>query len=126
MTRTRETGSARLSSAIFFLLLAAAGYAGFHVVPVIYDHYDLVDKVNEVCRTPRYQIRGDADEYLRNQLMKEVDLRNMGEWIGPESFKITTSPHNRRINLYYERKTIILPKVSHTFKWDFTAEQPLL
>jgi hypothetical protein len=126
MRRKREIGSARLSSVIFFLLLAAAGYAGFKVIPVIYDHYDLEDKVNEVCRTPRYQIRGDPDEYIRGMLMKEVDLRNMGEWIGPGNFEINTTAHNRRIRLRYERTTMVLPKMPYTFKWDFTADQPLI
>jgi hypothetical protein len=128
MRRTRETGKARLSSAIFFLLLLAGIYAGFNVVPVIYDHYDLVDKMNEICRTQTYQVpRGmSPDEYLKNLLMKEVDMRNMGDWIGRDSFEIVTTTHNRRIHLYYERETLILPKVPYTFKWDVTTDQPLL
>jgi hypothetical protein len=125
MRRTHETGKARLSSAIFFLLLLAGVYAGFNVVPVIYDHYDLADKVNEICRTPRYQIRR-GDEQIMEMLMKEVNARDMGEWIGTDSFQITTTEHNRKIHLYYERETVVLPKIPYTFKWEFTADQPLL
>ena len=58
--------------------------------------------------------------------MKEVSERNMGDWIGPDNFDITTTAHNRRIRLYYERQTMVLPKMPYTFKWEFTAEQPLL
>jgi hypothetical protein len=126
MRRIREAGETRIGTVIFFVFLAAVAWAAFQIVPVVYQHYDLVDKVNEICRTPRYQIRGNPDEYITSQLMKEVDLREMGQWIGPNAFEITTTDHNRRIHLYYERQAMILPKVPYTFKWDFTADQPLL
>jgi hypothetical protein len=126
MGRTRETGRAALSTIIFFLLLAGVGYAAWHNVPVVYDHYDLVDKVNEICRTPKYVVRSKGEEYLLDQLMKEVDLHDMEEWIGKNNFEITSTDNNRKIRLYYEREAKVLPGYKHKWVWDFTADQPLL
>jgi hypothetical protein len=125
MGRFRERGEARLTSIIFFVVIAAAGLAAWHIIPVYYDHYDFVDKVNEICRTPRYRVR-NGDEDIKKMLMDEVAARRLSPWIGPESFEIQTTDHNRTIRLYYERETEILPGFKKTFKFDFTADQPLI
>jgi len=124
MRRSGERGGARLSGLIVLVLLAAAGYAAWNVAPVYFDHYDFVDKVNEICRTPRYKVRGD-DEIMR-MLMDEVKQRRLQDWIGPESFQIVTTDHDRQIKLYYERDAEILFGRRHTFKFSYTADQPLI
>jgi hypothetical protein len=125
MRRRRERGEARLSSLVALVLLIAAGLAAWNVVPVYFDHYDFVDKVNEICRTPRYKVRL-GDEEIMKMLMDEVRKRRLADWIGPESFVVTTTDHDRVIKLYYERETEILPGWKHTFKFPFTADQPLI
>jgi hypothetical protein len=125
MRRRDERGDSRLSSLIALVLLVAAGLAAWNIIPVYYDHYDFVDKVNEVCRTPRYKVR-NGDEDIMKMLMDEVKQRRLTTWIGPESFAITTTDHNRMIKLYYERDTEILPGWKKTFKFSFTADQPLI
>ena len=91
MRRSSETGKAQLSTLIFLVLLAAAAYAAWNVAPVYFDHYDFVDKVNEICRTPRYKVLRGGDEDIMKMLMDEVKQRRLTTWIGPESFAITTT-----------------------------------
>jgi hypothetical protein len=125
MRRTNERGEARFSSLIVLVLLVAAGLAAWNVIPVYYDHYDFVDKVNEICRTPRYKVR-NGDEDLMKMLMDVVKKRRLTQWVGPESFTISTTDHDRIIKLYYERDQDILPGWKKTFRFDFTADQPLI
>jgi hypothetical protein len=125
MRRTNERGEARVSSLIALVLLVAAGLAAWNIIPVYYDHYDFVDKVNEICRTPRYKVR-NGDEDLLKMLMDEAKKRRLTQWVGPESFTISTTDHDRIIKLYYERDQEILPGWKKTFKFDFTADQPLI
>ncbi len=125
MRRSREAGGARLSSLIALVILVLAGYAAWNIAPVYFDHYDFVDKVNEICRTPRYKVRNSDDEIMR-MLMDEVKRRRLQEWIGPESFQVITTDHDRQIKLYYEREIEVLPGWKHTFKFPFTADQPLI
>ncbi len=125
MRRRDERGDSRLSSLIALVLVVAAGLAAWNIIPVYYDHYDFVDKVNEICRTPRYKVR-NGDEDIMKMLMDEVKQRRLTTWIGPESFAITTTDHNRTIKLYYERDTEVLPGWKKTFKFSFTADQPLI
>ncbi|HVO12300.1 MAG TPA: hypothetical protein VMX54_16275 [Vicinamibacteria bacterium] len=125
MRRWGERGSGRLSGLIALAVLVAAGYAAWNVAPVYFDHYDFVDKVNEICRTPRYKVHNSDDEIMR-MLMDEVKRRRLQDWIGPESFQIITTDHDRQIKLYYERETEVLPGWKHTFKFPYTADQPLV
>ena len=125
MRRSGEAGGARLSSLIALVMLVAVGYAVWNIAPVYFDHYDFVDKVNEICRTPRYKVH-NSDEEIMRMLMDEVKRRRLSDWIGPESFQIITTDHDRQIKLYYERETEVLPSVKHTFKFSFTSDQPLV
>jgi hypothetical protein len=125
MRRRSERGEGKLGGLILLVLVVAAGLAAWNVVPVYYDHYDYVDKVNEICRTPRYKAR-QGDDTIRKMLMDEVVKRRLTPWIGPESFLITTTENSRQIQLYYERETEVLPGFKKVFKFDFTADQPLI
>ena len=125
MGRMKERGEGRLGSLILLVVVLLGGLAAWHVIPVYYDHYDFVDKVNEICRTPPYKVR-NGDEGIKKMLMDEVAKRRLGTWIGPESFAVSTTPNNRQIQLYYEREVEVLPGFKKTFKFNFTADQPLI
>jgi hypothetical protein len=125
MRRSTERGEGKLGGLILLVVLLAGGLAAWNVVPVYFDHYDFVDKVEEICRMPRYVARR-GDETIKQKLMEEVSKRKLGTWIGPESFLVTTSDNSRQIELYYEREVEILPGFKHTFKFDYKADQPLI
>src|SRR4249920_3827866 len=125
MGRKSERGEGRLGGLILLVVLLAAGLAAWNVVPVYFDHYDFVDKVNEICRTPPYKAR-KGDESIKEMLMSEVSKRRLGTWIGPESFLVTSSSSSRQIELYYEREVEVLPGFKKTFKFSFKADQPLI
>jgi hypothetical protein len=125
MRRKSERGEGKLGGLILLVVLLAGGLAAWHVVPVYYDHYDFVDKVNEICRTPAYKAR-KGDESIKEMLMAEVSKRRLGTWIGPESFLITSSSSSRQIELYYEREVEVLPGYKKLFKFTFKADQPLV
>jgi hypothetical protein len=121
----RERGEGKLGGLIMLAVLVAGGLAAWNVVPVYYDHYDFVDKVNEICRTPAFKAR-QGDESIKKMLMDEVSKRRLGTWIGPESFLITSSASSRQIELYYEREVDVLPGFKKVFKFDFKSDQPLI
>jgi len=125
MGRKSERGEGKLGGFILLVVLLAAGIAAWNVVPVYYDHYDFVDKVNEICRTPAFKAR-QGDESIKKMLMDEVSKRRLGTWIGPESFLITSSVSSRQIELYYEREVDVLPGFKKVFKFDFKSDQPLI
>jgi hypothetical protein len=128
MRRTSEKGEGRMSAFIFFALLIAAGLAAWNLIPVYYAHYDFTDKVEEICRTPRYQLkRGQPEEQaVKDLLMKEVKERRLTEWVKPNSFRITTTDHSRQIFLNYEREVEVLPGWKRVIKFDYEADQPLI
>jgi hypothetical protein len=124
MDARKERGEGRLSSFIFLALVIALAWAAWNVAPVYLNHYDLVDKVNEICRTPRYKAR--TDERIFEMLMKEVRERRMDEWIGRENFRVSTTDTSRRIILNYERTAEVLPGWKKVFVFDVTLDQPLV
>jgi len=125
MRRLSERGEGKLGGIILLVTVLALGLAAWNALPPYLDHYDFVDKVKEICRTPRYKLRG-GDDALLKLLMDEVSKRRLQEWIGPESFTITTSDTSRQIQLYYEREVQVLPGFKKNFKFDFTSDQPLI
>jgi hypothetical protein len=125
MRRTSEKGEGKLGGLILLAVLLAGGLAAWNVAPAYFDHYDFVDKVNEICRTPKYRVRA-GDEGIVKMLMDEVGKRKLGQWIGPESFTVTTTDHDREIQLYYEREVEVLPGWKKTLKFSFTSNQPLV
>ena len=124
MRPRNERGEGNLSTLVFLAIVIAAGYAAWNVAPVYLDHYSFVDKVNEICRTPRY--KAPTDERVMDMLMKEVRERRIDTWIRPQSFKISTTETSRRINLSYEREAQVLPGWKKVFKFDFQSDQPLV
>jgi len=125
MRRKDEKGEVRLGGLISLVLVLALALAAWHVAPAYLDHYDFIDKVNEICRTPRYKARA-GDESIMKMLTDEVAKRRLGQWIGPESFTISTVETSRQIQLYYEREVEILPGWKKTLKFEYTADQPLV
>jgi hypothetical protein len=123
MKRKSERGQGRLGGLVFLVLIVAVGLAAWNVVPVYIAHYDFTDRVEEVCRTPRYK---GTDEDLLRMLTDEVAKRRLDPWIGPEAFEISTVDRGRRIKLYYEREVVVLPGWKKKLKFSYTAEQPLL
>lgn len=126
MRRTGERGEGKLGGLILLVVVLAVGLAAWNVVPVYYDHYDFVDKVEEICRAPRHVTRRGGDETIMKMLMDEVDKRRLGEWIGPESFTIATTERGRTIDLYYEREAEVLPGWKRNFVFEYHADQPLI
>jgi hypothetical protein len=124
MLRTSERGEGRLSGFIALAIVVALGLAAWNVAPVYFTHYDLKDKVNEICRTPVYKAR--TDERVMEMLMKEVADRRLGQWIGPESFTISTTSTSRQCHLYYEREVEVLPGWKKVLKFDVLADQPMI
>jgi hypothetical protein len=125
MGRKSERGDGKLGGLILLVVVLAVGLSAWNIVPVYFDHYDFVDKVNEICRTPVYKAR-QGDESIKKMLMDEVAKRRLGAWIGPESFAVTSSTSSRQIELYYEREVEVLPGFKKTFKFNFKADQPLI
>ena len=124
MRRMSERGDTRLGTLIFFVLLAAVGLAAWNLIPVYYAHYDLTDAVEEICRTPVYKAR--TPRIIKDMLLKEVRNREMEKWVFPDSFQVSRTDRNRRIQLTYEREVNVLPGWKKVIKFDYTAEQPLL
>ncbi len=123
MSRRNQKGEGKLGTLLVLVLLAAIGLAAWNVAPVYIDHYGYTDKVEQICRTPRY--RG-GDEEIRRLLMEEARRKYLDEWIYPESFRIRTTDRGRRIEFEYQREAEILPGWKKTFKFSYTAEQPLI
>ncbi len=126
MRRTSEKGEGRMGGFILLVVLVIAAMAAWNVAPAYFDHYDFVDKVNEICRMPKYRFRVGGDDAVVKVLMEEVTKRKLQEWIGPESFTVHTTDFNRTIELYYEREVDVLPGWKHTIKFHYTADQPLV
>jgi hypothetical protein len=125
MGRKSESGEGKLGGLILLVVVVAVGLGAWNVVPVYFDHYDFIDKVNEICRTPAYKAR-QGNESIKKMLMDEVSKRRLGRWIGPESFLVTSSSSSRQIELYYEREVEVLPGFKKSFKFTFKADQPLI
>jgi hypothetical protein len=110
---------------ILLVAVLALGLAAWNVAPAYFEYYDFKDKVNEICRTPKYKVR-NGDEGIVKMLMDEVTKRRLTQWIGPDSFTVSTTDTSRQIQLYYEREVEVLPGWKKTIKFDFTADQPLI
>jgi len=125
MRRKSEKGEGKLGGLISLVVVAALALAAWNVAPAYLEYYDFKDKVNEICRTPKYKVK-NSDEGIMALLMKEVTERRMTEWVGPESFTISTTDTSRQIRLYYEREVEVLPGWKKTLKFETLADQPLI
>ncbi len=125
MRRLSEKGEGKLGGLIVLAVVLAVGLAAWNVAPAYFEHYDFQDKVQEICRTPKYKARAGNDAIMK-MLMDEVRKRRLTAWVGPESFTITSSDTSRQIQVYYEREVEVLPGWKKTLKFEFTADEPLL
>ena len=126
MGRKSERGEGKLGGLILLVVLLAGGLAAWNMVPVYFDHYDFVDKVNEICRTRPYKVRkGDeGDQEDADGRGVQAAPRHRGS--APRASRSTTTSSSRQIELYYEREVEVLPGFKRTFKFDFKADQPLI
>lgn len=123
MRARRETGEGRLSSLIWLVVIAGGVYAGWHVLPLYYDHYTLKDRVIEVCRVPRGT---NPDEKVLDMLVKVVQEQEMAAYISRRAFRVQTGDTARRIYFEYEREGVILPGWKKVFHFQEDVNQPLL
>jgi hypothetical protein len=124
MHSRNERGEGKLGGLIALALILGAAYAAWNVAPAYMDHYDFVDKINEICRTPKY--KAPDDDKIIDMLMKEVRNRRLDAWIGRNSFRVSTVDTGRRITLSYEREVQLLPGMKKKLSFNFTADQPLI
>ena len=119
-----ERGAAQLSSILSLIAVVALALAAWNVGPLYFDHYDFQDKVNEICRTPKYKAR--TDEVIIDMIMKEVRERRLGEYIGRGNIQVSTTETSRQIGIYYERPGKVLPGWDRTFVFEIKSDQPLI
>jgi len=72
---TRERGGARLKAVIWLLILAAAGYVAYKLVPIYLANYQLQDKLQTEARFSTVNRR--SDEELRNIIFREIEDRDI-------------------------------------------------
>lgn len=123
MSVRREKGEARLSSIIWLVVLIGFGYAVWHVGPVYFAGYSLVDKMNEMARAPKYN---HPDEKILDNLMKEVRERRLDQWIVRSDFKVNTLDHSRRISVEYDVPIEVLPGWTRNFHFKHDVDQPII
>jgi len=123
MRFSREKGEARLSSIIWLLVIVGFGYATWHVGPVYFAGYSLVDKMNEMARAPKYN---HSDEKIVDNLMKEVRERRLDAYIARSDFKVQTLDHSRRISVEYDVPINVLPGYTRTFHFAHDVDQPII
>jgi hypothetical protein len=124
MRGNRERGAAQLSSIVSLIAIVALALAAWNVGPLYFDHYDFQDKVNEICRTPKYRAR--TDDVIVDMVMKEVKERRLGEYIGKQNIQVSTTDTSRQINIYYERLSKVLPGWERNFVFEIKSDQPLI
>lgn len=120
--RTREHGKGALQSLIWLAALAAVVYAALNVGPPYIAHYNMVDKMNEVCRLPRGL---NTDDRIRELIMKTVREEGLDPYVKPQAFQIQTLESSRRINVAYDRELNILPGVKKIVHFTGQADQPI-
>jgi hypothetical protein len=123
MRVSREKGEGRISSIVWLLVLFGFGYATWHVGPVYFAGYSLVDKMNEMARAPKYN---HSDEKILDTLMKEVRERRLEQYIFRSSFKVNTYENSRRISVEYDVPIDVLPGYNRTFHFKHDVDQPII
>lgn len=123
MQALRERGEGKLGSLIWLVVIAGLVYAGWNVVPLYIDNFELVDKTNQLARSPRGTMK---DEVILDMIMKEVRERRLDEYITRGCFRISTLDTSRRINCEYERPAKVLPGFEKTFHFKIDVDQPII
>ena len=118
-----EKGEGRLSSIIWFVALIGFGYAVWHVGPIYFAGYSLVDKMNEMARAPKYN---HPDEKILDTLMKEVRELRLEQWIVRSDFKVNTFDNSRRISVEYDVPIEVLPGWKRNFHFKHEVDQPII
>ncbi len=72
---TRERGGARLRTAIWLVILGAAGFVAYKVVPVYLANYQLADKMQTEARYAVVNHR--TDDNLRDIIFREIQDRDI-------------------------------------------------
>ncbi len=123
MRNGTQTGEGRLSSFIWLAVFVLVAWAGWNVGPPYLANYTLVDKMNEIARSPRGTI---TDEKIYDMLMKEVSENGLTEYVRRNNFRVTTLETSRKISLEYQRQIEVLPGFKHVFTFHGAVDQPLL
>ena len=118
-----EKGEGRLSSIIWLLALVGFAWATWHVGPVYFAGYSLVDKMNEMARAAKYN---HPDEKILDTLMKEVRERRLDQWIVRSDFKVNTFDNSRRIAVEYDVPIEVLPGWKRNFHFKHEVDQPII
>jgi hypothetical protein len=117
--RKNEHGKGTLSSMIWLAVLALAVYAAWNLFPPYKAHYLLQDKMTELARMGRFP---NAEQKIREGLMKEVNDEELTPFINRQDFVIVTSETNRRITVEYDREVNVLPGVKKIIHFKGKAE----
>jgi hypothetical protein len=120
---TGERGASKLSAILWLAVLAATVWVIFNVAPVYYDHYNLVDKMNELARAPRWS---HNDDRIYQMLLQFARQERIDGYVHRNSFTISTAETGRRISVAYDREAEILPGWKHTFSFSKEVDQPLI
>jgi hypothetical protein len=118
-----EAGEGRFGTLVGLLLVGAAAFAAWNVVPVQYANYTFADKMNEIARTPRYRAN---DEKIMDLLMKEAAEQRIQGYLTRQGCRIETQDAFRRIYCEYTREVEILPGWKHVFQFKNKTDQPLI
>ena len=123
MRAVGERGEGKVVGILWLAFFAGVLWALFHVGPVYYDHYNLIDKMTEMARAPKWS---HNDEKIYDTLVKWTRQEGMDPFIKRNNFTVSTVDTSRRISVDYERTAEILPGWKHLFKFTKQVEQPLI
>ena len=118
-----ERGEGKVVGFLWLAFFAGVLYALFHVGPVYYDHYNLVDKMTEMARQPKWS---HTDDKIYDVLIKYARQEGIDRYVKRNNFTVNTADGSRRITVDYERTAEILPGWKHLFKFTKQVEQPLI
>jgi hypothetical protein len=120
--RNSQRGAGTLSGIVWLLVIVAIGYACWNAIPPYISHYEIQDKMVEVCRLGASVY---PDQKILDMLMKKVGEERLDFIIKSKDFTIQTTATNRRITLQYDREIKILPGFTRMHHFKAEAEQPL-
>jgi len=124
MLRSRsEVGEGRIGSLIGLVLMFAVVYAGWQLIPVFYNNYNLGDKVTELARAPKYS---HPDDRITQEIIKAAQENHLEMYVNEKTCKINTLEVRRTIVCDYDREVDILPGIKHRFHMHYEADQPLI
>ncbi len=97
MSRQRMRGGARLKALIWTVILVSAMYAGYKLVPVYFDNYQLQDKMQEIARFA--VVNNMSEEKIRDAIFREIQERGIPA--RREDIRVSMSPRGINISLSY-------------------------